>query len=81
MHTLRFPLAMLPLVNIRKRFSRWYRHWRNDVVGSGGYLVMKAWKRQFDAGPFRRKLQAAAEKLAAGRAASAKATADQAATR
>ncbi len=54
--TLGFPLAMLPLVNLRRRWNRWYRRWRNDVVCTGGYFIMKAWKKQFREGPFRRKL-------------------------
>ncbi len=66
-HTLRFPLAMLPLVNLRERFGRWYRRWRNAVVGSGGYFIMKAWRRQFREGPFRGKLAAATGKLAVSR--------------
>jgi hypothetical protein len=37
-------------------------------VGSGGYMVMKAWKRQFEAGPFRGKLRAATAKIATERA-------------
>jgi hypothetical protein len=64
-HTLRFPLAMLPLVNLRQRWSRWYRRWRNDVICTGGYFVMKAWKKQFREGPFREKLARAAGRPAA----------------
>jgi radical SAM superfamily enzyme YgiQ (UPF0313 family) len=66
-HTLRFPLAMLPLVNVRQRFRRWYRRWRNDVIGSGGYFIMRAWRKQFEQGPFRKKLSAAADKASAAR--------------
>lgn len=56
LHTLRFPLAMLPLVDLRARWRRWYRRWRNDVIGTGGYFVMQNWRRQFSQGPFRGKL-------------------------
>ena len=56
LHTLRFPLAMLPLVNLRSRWRKWYRHWRNDVIGSAGYFVVKRWKRAFAEGPFAEKL-------------------------
>jgi len=60
MHTLHFPFAMLPLVNLRTRFRRWYRRWRNDVIGTGGYFIMKSWRRQFREGPFQQKLSRAA---------------------
>ena len=56
-HTLRFPVAMLPLVNLRARWRHWYRHWRNNVVGSVGYFVMKNWRKQFEDGPFKDKLE------------------------
>jgi hypothetical protein len=55
-HTLRFPLAMLPLTDLKVRWRRWYRCWRNDVIGSVGYFIMRNWQRQFKAGAFRRKL-------------------------
>ncbi|MBI5722520.1 MAG: B12-binding domain-containing radical SAM protein [Planctomycetes bacterium] len=56
LHTIRFPLAMLPLVNLRTRWRKWYRHWRNDVIGSAGYFIMKKWHKAFREGPFRDKL-------------------------
>lgn len=55
-HTLRFPLAMLPLLNLRTRWSKWYRSWRNDVVGSGGYFMVRKWRRAFKDGHFNEKL-------------------------
>ena len=54
---LRFPLAMLPLVNLRARWRKWYRHWRNDVIGSGGYFIMRGWRRAFREGRFKEKLE------------------------
>jgi len=48
LHTLRFPLAMLPLINLATRWGNWYRKWRNDVIGSAGYFVLKRWRRAFD---------------------------------
>jgi radical SAM superfamily enzyme YgiQ (UPF0313 family) len=59
LHTLRFPFAMLPLVNIRASWRRWYRTWFNDVMGSVGYFVVRNWKRAFRDGPFRDKLSRA----------------------
>ncbi|HES58037.1 MAG TPA: B12-binding domain-containing radical SAM protein, partial [Firmicutes bacterium] len=56
LHTLRFPFAMLPLVNLRASWRRWYRSWFNDVVGSAGYFIVRNWKRAFREGPFRTKL-------------------------
>jgi hypothetical protein len=57
LHTLRFPLAMLPLINLRSRWRKWYRHWRNDVIGSVGYFIVKNWHKAFREGPFSEKLR------------------------
>jgi hypothetical protein len=57
LHTLRFPLAMLPLINLRDRWRKWYRHWRNDVIGSGGYFAIRNWRRAFRQGGFGEKLE------------------------
>jgi hypothetical protein len=55
-HTLRFPLAMLPLLNLRTRWAKWYRSWRNNVVGSGGYLMLRKWRKALRENQFREKL-------------------------
>jgi radical SAM superfamily enzyme YgiQ (UPF0313 family) len=57
LHTLRFPFAMLPLVNLRVRWRRWYRHWRNEVIGSVGYFIIRRWRKAFKEGPFKDKLK------------------------
>jgi len=57
LHTFRFPVAMMPLVDIRSRWRKWYRHWRNDVWGSIGYFIMKKWYRAFRDGNFNEKLK------------------------
>jgi len=57
LHTVRFPLAMLPLINLRDRWLKWYRHWRNDVVGSGGYFIIRNWHKAFRQGSFSEKLR------------------------
>ena len=62
LHVLRFPVAMLPLVNLRSRWSKWHRHWRNDVVGSAGYFVVKRWQKALARGPFNEKLSRATRK-------------------
>ncbi|MBN1257582.1 MAG: radical SAM protein [Planctomycetes bacterium] len=56
-NTLRFPVAMLPLVNLRSRWRKWYRHWRNDVIGSIGYFIIKNWHKAFKKGNFSEKLK------------------------
>jgi len=57
LHTLRFPLAMLPLVNLRVRWLKWYRHWRNEVIGSVGYFIIRRWRKVFKEGSFSEKLK------------------------
>ncbi len=57
LHTLRFPLAMLPLINLRSRWSKWYRRWRNAVIGSAGYFIVRNWRKAFRSGPFQEKLR------------------------
>ena len=63
LHTMRFPLAMLPLTNLRQRWRKWYRHWRNEIVGSGGYFIMKNWRKAFREGRFEDKLRNGRAKL------------------
>jgi radical SAM superfamily enzyme YgiQ (UPF0313 family) len=58
-HTLRFPLAMMPLVNIKACWNRWYHSWYNDVVGSAGYFIVRKWKRAFYGSTFKQKLSKA----------------------
>jgi radical SAM superfamily enzyme YgiQ (UPF0313 family) len=41
LRTLSFPFAMLPLVNIKSRWKRWYQNWFNDVLGSAGYFIVR----------------------------------------
>ncbi len=63
LHTLRFPLAMLPLTNLRNRWRKWYRHWRNEVIGSIGYFIVRNWRKAFREGPFAEKLRRGRAKL------------------
>ena len=63
LHTLRFPLAMLPLINLRDRWRKWYRHWRNDVIGSVGYFIVRNWRKAFREGEFKEKLRRSRAKL------------------
>ena len=54
--------TLLPLFNLRSRWSKWHRHWRNDVVGSAGYFVVKRWHKALAKGPFNDKLSRATRK-------------------
>ena len=63
LQTLRFPLAMLPLINLRVRWHKWYRHWRNNVIGSVGYFIVKHWHKGFKEGQFSEKLKKGRAKL------------------
>lgn len=55
-NALRFPFAMMPMVDIRNSFKRWRRSWFNDVIGSTGYFIVRNWKRAYREGPFHEKL-------------------------
>jgi len=63
LHILRFPLAMFPLGNLRARWRKWYRHWRNDVLGSVGYFIVRKWHKAFKKGQFNEKLKRGRAKL------------------
>jgi radical SAM superfamily enzyme YgiQ (UPF0313 family) len=63
LQTLRFPLAMLPLVNLRARWRKWYRHWRNEVVSSTGYFIIRKWHKTFRQSQFNEKLKRGRAKL------------------
>jgi len=63
--TLHFPLAMLPLVNLRARWRTWYRYWRNEVVGSIGYFIIRKWRKAFREGEFSERLKRGRAKLQA----------------
>jgi len=63
LQTLRFPQAMLPLSNLHVRWHNWYRHWRNEVIGSIGYLIMRKWQKEFRKGRFSEKLKKSIAKL------------------
>jgi radical SAM superfamily enzyme YgiQ (UPF0313 family) len=57
-----FPLAMLPLINLRSRFMAWYRPWRRDLLGFAGWSLIHKWKKRFRHSPFRKKLRHALER-------------------
>lgn len=43
LRTVTFPAYFIPLLNIRKRWDGWYRAWRNNVRGFGGWLLLRKW--------------------------------------
>ncbi|MCK4323615.1 MAG: hypothetical protein KAW89_03730, partial [Armatimonadetes bacterium] len=63
LQTLRFPQAMLPLHHLRVRWYKWHRHWRNEVIGSIGYLIVRKWHKAFRKGQFDEKLKRSMAKL------------------
>jgi len=49
LHALRSAPAMLPLTNQPSPWCKWYRRWRNDVIGSVGSFIVKNWPQAFRA--------------------------------
>ncbi|HNW92868.1 MAG TPA: radical SAM protein, partial [bacterium] len=41
--TLTFPLYFIPLFNFRAHWEIWYRPWRNNIRGFGGWLLLRRW--------------------------------------
>lgn len=58
-----FPAMMLTLWNIKFGWRRWYRHWRNDLIRFGGWIIIRRWKANFRRDPFSENLTKAKEKL------------------
>lgn len=58
-----FPAMLLPLWNMTTAWRRWYRHWRNDLIRFGGWMVLRQWTSKFHSGPFPEKLAQAKESL------------------
>lgn len=60
---LTFPAMVLSLYDIRSGWRRWYRSWRNAVLGFTGWIIMRKWKSEFRKGDFSRKLAQARERF------------------
>jgi len=60
---LAFPAMVLSLYDIRSGWRRWYRSWRNAVLGFTGWIIMRKWKSEFRKGDFSKKLAQARERF------------------
>jgi len=63
LHAFSFPALVFSLHNIKAGWKKWYRPWRNNLVRSGGWFVMKGWTSEFKKGKFSQKLEKAKENL------------------
>ncbi len=63
LRTLYFPIAFLPLINIRAHWHRWYRAWRNNIRGFGGWLLIRKLTGFLDTGDYHARLQRAEARL------------------
>ncbi len=60
---LAFPAMVLSLHDIRSGWRRWYRSWRNALLGFTGWIIIRKWKSEFRKGDFSRKLAQARERF------------------
>ncbi len=51
-----FPALVFSLWSIRYGWRKWYRHWRNDLLRFGGWIVLRRWMALFRRGGFAEKL-------------------------
>jgi len=58
-HIMSFPAMIFFLHNIRSGWRKWYRHWRNDLIRFGGWMIIRRWTREFKRNKFSQKLKAA----------------------
>jgi radical SAM superfamily enzyme YgiQ (UPF0313 family) len=58
-----FPALVFFLHNIKSGWRKWYRSWRNDLVRFGGWIIIKGWTKQFEKGPFLKKLESAQKRI------------------
>jgi radical SAM superfamily enzyme YgiQ (UPF0313 family) len=65
-----FPRLVFWLHNIRAGWRRWYRHWRNDLLRFGGWIILRRWTTQLHKGSFGSKLAAAEARMSPSRPAS-----------
>ncbi len=64
-HVFWFPAIIFFLHNIKTGWRRWYRHWRNTLLRSGGWVIMKGWTRQFNKDKFFEKIHNAQKHIGA----------------
>ncbi|MBU1695223.1 MAG: B12-binding domain-containing radical SAM protein [Verrucomicrobia bacterium] len=58
-----FPRLVFWLHNLRAGWRQWYRHWRNDLLRFGGWIILRRWTSQLRKGSFAEKLTAAQTRL------------------
>lgn len=63
LHIISFPAMIFFLYNIRWGWRKWYRHWRNDLMRFGGWIIMKGWTQEFKKSPFIEKLKRAQNRI------------------
>jgi hypothetical protein len=54
-----FPSMLFSLWNVRLGWRRWYRGWRNDLIGFGGWTIFRRWVSNYRRGGFAGKLERA----------------------
>ncbi len=64
LNVLSFPALIFFVHDIRLGWKKWYRSWRNDLVRSAGWFVVKGWRRNFDQEAFFERLRRAQGALA-----------------
>jgi hypothetical protein len=54
-----FPAMFLSLWNVRFAWRQWHRRWRNALIRSGGWVILRRWISHFRHDDFSRKLHRA----------------------
>ena len=63
LHIFSFTSLLFFLNNLDRGWKRWYRQWRNSVIRSGGWILMRGWATQFKKTSFPVRLQHARQCL------------------
>lgn len=51
-----FPAIIFYLHNIQGGWRKWYRHWRNDIIRFGGWMIIQRWTAELKKNKFSQKL-------------------------
>ncbi|PIQ89283.1 MAG: hypothetical protein COV72_03840 [Candidatus Omnitrophica bacterium CG11_big_fil_rev_8_21_14_0_20_42_13] len=60
-----FPALIFFLHNMQLGWRKWYRHWRNDLMRFGGWMIIRRWTSEFKKNKFSERLKTAKEHLKA----------------
>jgi len=63
LHTLSFPVLVFFFHNLDAAWRRWTRKWWRNVMGFGGWRIVRKWNADFKKGTFSAKLEAAKKAL------------------